>query len=227
MVKILILEDDRKMASELKLFLKNNGFNCEVVHDGGVFLNMDLGKFALYLLDINVPTLNGIEVCKRIRESNSLSPILMLTAYSSVSNKVQALNFGADDYLVKPFHLEELLARINALLRRSAREVKEEEDVIYTVDDLEVNISEMKVQRAGKQIELTPKEYKLLALLAKAKGRTVSKQVISEEVWDINFETGTNTIEVYINFLRTKIDKGFNSKLIHTRTGYGYYLKKI
>ncbi|WP_207531867.1 response regulator transcription factor [Desertivirga arenae] len=227
MKNILILEDDLKMASELKLFLNNNGFDTKVLNDGGELLSMDLKDFSLYLLDINVPTVNGIEVCKKIRETNSLSPILMLTAYSAVHHKVQALNFGADDYLVKPFHLDELLARVKALLRRSSRAVREEEDIIYKVDDLAVNVTEMKVQRGSKVIELTPKEYKLLELLAKARGRTVSKQVISEEVWDINFETGTNTIEVYINFLRTKIDKGFETKLIHTRPGYGYYLKKI
>jgi len=227
MVNILILEDDQKMASELKLFLNNNGFNCEIIHDSKPFLALDLKEFDFYLLDINVPTLNGIEVCKRIRETNRHSPILMLTAYSAVWHKVQALNFGADDYLVKPFHLEELLARIKALLRRTSLQAQTGEEVVYTIDDLVINASEMKVYRAGKEIGLTPKEYKLLELLAKAKGRTVSKQTISEEVWDINFETGTNTIEVYINFLRSKIDKGFDSKLIHTRTGYGYYLKQV
>lgn len=226
MTKILILEDDVKMALELKLFLGNKGFDCEIVHDGELFFNADLSRFSLYLLDINVPSLNGIEVCRKIRETNRQSPVLMLTAYGSVSYKVQALDYGADDYLVKPFHLDELLARIKALLRRTSLSPKENNEVIFKAGDLVIHSAEMRVFRAGQEIILTPKEYKLLELLAQAEGRTVSKQTIAEKVWDINFETGTNTIEVYINFLRSKIDKGFVTKLIHTRPGYGYYLKE-
>jgi DNA-binding response OmpR family regulator len=149
----------------------------------------------------------------------------MLTAYSDVQDKVQALNYGADDYLVKPFHLDELSARIKALLRRSAQPLQEP-DTIFQVADLVINTTEMKVSRGGKPITLTPKEYRLLELLAKQGGRTVSKQTIAEQVWDIHFETGTNTIEVYISFLRNKVDKGFDVPLIHTRAGYGYYLKE-
>ena len=226
MSNILLLEDDFKMASEIKLFLTNQNYNCDVVYDGMIALKQILHTtYDLYILDVNVPSVNGIEVCTRIRQTNGLTPILMLTAYSAVEDKVQALEHGADDYLVKPFHSEELLARIKALLRRGQHPQKET-DKIITVDDLVINATEMTVTRAGREISLTPKEYKLLELLAIAKGRTVSKQTIAEQVWDINFETGTNTIEVYISFLRNKIDKGFETSLIHTRPGYGYYLKE-
>lgn len=225
MQRILVLEDDYKMATELRLFFTNRGFNCDQVYDGNMFFKQtELTTYDMYILDVNVPGLNGMEVCKRIRQSNKSVPILMLTAYSAVEDKVTALESGADDYLVKPFHLEELLARVNALLRRSSNS-KVEDHQVYVIDDLTIVPAELKVTRAGKEIVLTPKEYKLLELLASADGRTVSKQTIATKVWDINFETGTNTIEVYINYLRNKVDKGFDRPLIHTRAGFGYYLK--
>ncbi|MBD0285388.1 MAG: response regulator transcription factor [Flavisolibacter sp.] len=226
MSTILLLEDDLKLASEVKSFLQRNEYNCAVVYDGLLFCQETAQRtYNLYILDINVPTLNGLEVCKRIRKVDKQTPILMLTAYGGVEDKVEALNIGADDYLVKPFHLDELLARIKALLRRSSEPQKT--DKIYLIADLEINAREKKVNRAGKEISLTPKEYKLLELLAQEQGRTLSKQIIAKQVWGINFETGTNTIEVYISFLRNKIDKGFEVPLIHTRAGYGYFLKEI
>jgi DNA-binding response OmpR family regulator len=226
MPSILLLEDDVKMAEELKKFLNNQGQECDVVYDGSIFFKqLNIASYDIYILDINVPSLNGLEVCKRIREKDGRIPILMLTAYSAVEDKVQALEYGADDYLVKPFHLDELMARIKALLRRGITPQKEAE-IVYEIADLTINATEMTAQRSGKTIALTPKEYKLLELLASAKGRTISKQTIAEQVWDIHFETGTNTIEVYISLLRNKIDKGFEYPLIHTRPGYGYYIKE-
>jgi DNA-binding response OmpR family regulator len=214
------------MAEELKKFLNNQGQECDVVYDGSIFFKqLNIASYDIYILDINVPSLNGLEVCKRIREKDGRIPILMLTAYSAVEDKVQALEYGADDYLVKPFHLDELMARIKALLRRGITPQKEAE-IVYEIADLTINATEMTAQRSGKTIALTPKEYKLLELLASAKGRTISKQTIAEQVWDIHFETGTNTIEVYISLLRNKIDKGFEYPLIHTRPGYGYYIKE-
>jgi len=225
MTKILILEDDHKMAAELRLFFNNRGHECDLVYDGGLFFKqLEIDKYDIYILDVNVPVMNGMEVCKRVRMTNKSTPILMLTAYSAVADKVNALEAGADDYLVKPFHLEELFARVNALLRRSSN-TQADHQQLYIIEDLTINVSESKVTRAGKEIVLTPKEYKLLELLASANGRTVSKQTIATKVWDINFETGTNTIEVYINYLRKKIDKGFDRSLIHTRAGFGYSLK--
>jgi DNA-binding response OmpR family regulator len=182
-----------------------------------------LKSYDLLILDINVPIINGIDVCKNTRAMGIKTPVMMLTAFSDIDNKVNALESGADDYLAKPFHFEELHARIKALLRRAKQNVEEFEKII--IADLEIIPETMQVYRSEKQIMLTPKEYKLLLALAKAKGKTLSKQVIAEEVWNINFETGTNTIEVYINFLRNKIDKDYTEKLIHTRPGFGYYLK--
>ncbi len=225
MPKILILEDDYKMGAELRQFFVNRDFACDQVYDGLLFFKqLELESYDLYILDVNVPGLNGLDVCKRVRQSNKAIPILMLTAYSAVDDKVTALEFGADDYLVKPFHLEELMARVNALLRRSAHSAIEEKH-LFQVEDLTINTADQKVTRGEKEIILTPKEYKLLELLASAQGRTVSKQTIASKVWDINFETGTNTIEVYINYLRNKVDKGFERPLIQTRAGFGYYLK--
>lgn len=225
-MRILLLEDDYKMSQEIQQYLNNQSYHCDVVYDGLVFLKQQkLNDYQLYILDINVPSLNGIEICKKIREEDKTTPILMLTAYSAIDDKVEALNYGADDYLVKPFHFEELNARLKALLRRTGANI-ESEDLSFKIADLEMFPLEMIVCRAGVPINLTPKEYKLLELLIKSKGRTVSKQTIAEDVWDINFETGTNTIEVYINFLRNKIDKGHDKKLIHTRPGYGYFLKE-
>ncbi len=225
-MKALLLEDDFILSNEIRTFLGKNGLTCEVVYDGAIFFKeIQHNSYDIYILDINVPSLNGLEVCKKIRQHDSSIPILMLTAYSGVQEKVEAFEYGADDYLVKPFHLDELLARVKALLRRRSSP-QQVEDLVYKVDDLEINASKMTVTRAGKLIDLTPKEYKLLELLARNNGRTVSKQAIAEQVWDLHFETGTNTIEVYISFLRNKIDKGFDTPLIHTRHGYGYYLKE-
>ncbi|MEI7677431.1 MAG: response regulator transcription factor [Bacteroidales bacterium] len=223
-MKILLLEDDFKLSSEIRIFLSGKQIDCDVVYDGNFFLKQTKNdNFDLYILDINVPGMNGVEVCSNIRQTDKVTPIMMLTAFGDVEDKVLAFDRGADDYLVKPFHFDELFVRIQSLLRRNLN--PQSGDEIISIEDLRINVSEMKVSRGGKEITLSPKEYQLLLLLAKAKGRTMSKQTISEKVWDINFETGTNTIEVYINFIRKKIDKDFDIKLIHTRPGYGYYLK--
>jgi len=224
MRKIIILEDDEKLANSICQFLETEGFACSIVGDGRQFAEqLKKHECDLYLLDINVPRYNGLKVCEEIRRWAKQIPILMLSAYIDVDTKIKALNAGADDYLVKPFHLEELLARIRALLRRTATDPG---TTVYKLADLVVDTVEKKVWRKNKLIPLTPKEYKLLELLIKADGATISKQRISEEVWDLNFETGTNTIEVYISFLRNKVDKGFSKPLIHTRPGFGYYLKE-
>lgn len=228
MNSILLLEDDFKMSSEIKLFFERNGFECEVVYDGSIFMKqLRTAPYDLYILDVNVPSMNGLEVCQTIRKTDPTTPILMLTAFNDVNDKVEALEFGADDYMVKPFHFDELLARVRALLRRGGNKQEEELDNSLQIANLKLDINDQKVYRGGKEISLTQKEYKLLELLANAKGRTINKQTIAEQVWDINFETGTNTIEVYINFLRNKIDKEYEPKLIHTRPGFGYYLKDI
>jgi DNA-binding response OmpR family regulator len=223
-MKILLLEDDFKLSSEIKLFLMEKEFDCDIVYDGNLFLRQSrTASYDLFILDINVPGINGLEVCSHIRMSDKSTPILMLTAFGQIEDKVLAFNSGADDYLVKPFHFDELYIRINSLLRRNLK--PQQSDDLLVIEDLQINVSAMKVARGQAEINLTPKEYQLLLLLAKARGKTVSKSTISDLVWDLNFETGTNTIEVYINFLRKKIDRNFEVKLIHTRPGFGYYLK--
>lgn len=224
MPHILLLEDDLVLSRETSLYLRQKGFDCDCVFEGEmVFRQLRNATYDVFLLDINVPKISGLDVCKQIRETDKTTPILMLTAYGDIQDKTDAFGFGADDYLTKPFLLDELLLRINSLLRRSTQPQQTNE--IITVEDLVINLTEMSVVRGAVAIELSPKEYQLLVFLAQAKGRVLSKSTIADQVWDIQFDTQTNTIEVYINFLRKKIDKNFTPKLIHTRLGYGYYLK--
>jgi DNA-binding response OmpR family regulator len=220
----LLLEDDPVLSKEIKSFLSSKNIDCETVFDGEIFFRQTKNnEYDIFLLDINVPKINGLDVCKQVRETNKYTPIIMLTAYGDIQDKTDAFGFGADDYLVKPFHFEELFLRITSLLRRST--TPQDADNIIIIDDLEINTTEMKVMRKEGLIDLTPKEYQLLLILAKAKGRTLSKQHIAEQIWDVHLDSNMNTIEVYINFLRKKIDRNHEIKLIHTRPGFGYYLK--
>ena len=224
MHNILILEDDNILSKEIKGFLTKHGFVCTCVYDGSLVVKQfRLNSFDLVILDINVPGINGLEVCKKLREEDSKVPILMLTAFSEVDDKVTAFNNGADDYLVKPFYFFALLVRIKSLLRR--KEIPQNQNNIRTIGDLEIDLTEMKVFRKKEEINLSPKEFKLLCLLAKSEGKVLSKNKIADELWDAHIETNQNTIEVYINFLRKKIDKNHDTKLIHTKVGYGYYIK--
>ncbi|MBC7523827.1 MAG: response regulator transcription factor [Flavobacterium sp.] len=222
-MKALLLEDDPILSKEVISFLKTMSIDCDAVFDGDLFLKqIKITNYDIFLLDINVPKLNGLDVCKKVRESNSDVPILMLTAYRDIQDKMDAFTVGADDYLVKPFHFDELYMRIMALLRRSG--LPQDKKEFLVIKDLEIDIKEAKVKRNGISIDLTPKEYQLLLILANAKGKILSKQAIAEQIWDIQFESNMNTIEVYINFLRKKIDKEHPEKLILTRSGFGYYL---
>ena len=223
-MRILLLEDDLILSAELSKFLEDNNFDVKRVYDGNLFLSeVKQNNYELFLLDINVPKTNGLEVCEKIREEDKNTPIIMISAYGDLSDKKDAFNRLADDYLVKPFQFEELLMRMNSLIRRRSSDKNVSEKVI-TIEDLKINKTEQKVFRKGKEIILTVKEFQLLLLLAENPGKTFSKQQISEMVWQHNFNTNTNTVEVYINFLRKKIDKGFDVKLIHTRSGFGYFL---
>jgi len=222
--KILLLEDDEKLAFEIQKYFTNKNFFLQIAYDGLMMLkHINNMRYDIYILDINTPIINGLEVCKKIREEDKLTPVIMLTAFGEVSDKVEALKIGADDYVVKPFDFDELTARVDALLRRSNKPQNEAD--IITIANLKINLSSKKVSRGDKPIELSPKEFKLLEVLSKAGGNTVSKQTIYENLWDNNFDLGTNAIGVYINFLRNKIDKDFETKLIHTRPGFGYYLQ--
>jgi DNA-binding response OmpR family regulator len=222
-MKILLLEDDFTLSKEISAFFTTKGFECFPYYDGTLLLKKYFPyDYDLIVLDINVPGKNGIEVCKGIREVDKKTPIIMLTAFSEIEDKVSSFDNGADDYLVKPFHFKELYARISSLLRR--KEIPQQTDKKIIIQDLEILEDDMKIFRSGEEIKLTPKEFKLILILAHAKGKVLSKQFIAEKLWDYHIETNQNTIEVYINFLRKKIDKDHETKLIRTKVGYGYYL---
>jgi DNA-binding response OmpR family regulator len=220
-MKILLIEDEKELTRTLKKGLKEAGYNVDVVYDGdsGVSLAVT-GEYDCIILDYRLPKLNGLEVCREIRRNKVNTPILMLTVVDSVEMKVQCLDAGADDYLTKPFSFSELLARIRALTRRSRSGSS-----IIQVEDLILNPSSRTVTRGGKKIYLTPREYDLLYFLLVNQGRVVTRMEIAENVWGINFDRGTNYVDVYINYLRKKIDYGFSKKLIHTVRGVGYVLK--
>jgi len=222
-MKILLLEDDFTLSKEIAVFFASKEFECVPYYDGTLLLRKYFPyEYDLIILDINVPGINGIEVCKKIREVDKKTPIIMLTAFSEIEDKLASFDNGADDYLVKPFHFDELYARILSLLRR--KEVPQQVEKKIIIQDLEILEDDMKVFRSGEEIKLTPKEFKLILILAQAKGKVLSKQFIAEKLWDYHIETNQNTIEVYINFLRKKIDKDHETKLIRTKIGYGYYL---
>ena len=173
-------------------------------------------------MDINIPHKSGFELCKEFRAIKKSIPIIMLSAMGEINDKMEAFKLGVDDYMVKPFHFDELFARLKVFLKRA--DLKDE-DVKIVVDDLEIDFRNKTAVRAGVTVNLTAKEFTLLVLLARNRGKVISKQEILEKVWDLSFDTGTNTIEVYISFLRNKLDKPFETKLIHTKPGFGYYIK--
>jgi two-component system copper resistance phosphate regulon response regulator CusR len=221
--RILLVEDEAKLAQIIKDELSRVGYKVDIASDGNEALKLfNQHEYAVALLDINVPSKSGLVLCKEFRESNKKVSIIMLTAVGEIQDKIEAFNTGADDYLVKPFHFDELFARVKVLLKRA--EPASEENKIF-VEDLIIDFRNKTVERAGVNINLTAKEFTLLVLLSRNKERVISKQEILEKVWDLSFDTGTNTIEVYISFLRNKVDKPFERKLIHTKPGFGYFIK--
>lgn len=227
MFKIGLAEDDLKIAGLIKTGLEEQGYLVTIVSNGEEALQtFKETDFNLVILDVMMPGINGIAVCKSLRSGNKDLPILMLTALGSIDDKVTGLNSGADDYLVKPFHFKELLARIEALLRRQhVAAGQDKDDHLLSFDDISLNTYSKEVKRGGILIELTAKEHTLLELFLRNPNRLLSRQYIAENAWDISFDTGTNVIDVYVNFLRNKIEKGFSRKLIHTKIGMGYILK--
>lgn len=222
-MRILVVEDEKKIADFIKRGLKEEGYAVDVAYDGeeGLFLART-NEYDMLLLDLMLPKLDGISLCRKLKASNILTPVIMLTAKDTVRDKVVGLDSGADDYLTKPFAFEELLARIRAILRKSDSHVT----TTLKVSDLELDLITHKVKRGDKDIELTAKEYSLLEYMMRNTGTIVTRTMISEHVWDIDFDTFTNVIDVYINYLRNKIDSGFRKKLIHTVRGRGYILKE-
>ncbi len=223
-MKILVIEDEPKVASFIKQGLEEQSNNVTVAYDG--FFGHKLAtenEFDVIVLDLMIPYINGLDLCKKLREEGIKTPILILTALGSTDDKVTGLETGADDYMVKPFEFKELVARIRALSKRFTDTVQLPK--ILKVADLEMNLDEKSVKRGGKYIDLTAKEFSLLEFLLRNKNRVVSRAEISEKVWDIHFDTGTNVIDVYVNFLRKKVDKEFDRKLIQTMVGMGYVIK--
>jgi len=229
MKKILLVEDESHVVSFIRKGLTEEGFEVSVALDGGTGLRMfHGGTFDVIILDIMLPDITGLEVCKAIREQDKLTPILFLTALGTAENVAIGLDSGADDYLVKPFKFIELVARIRTLLRRmeltTGMEAKEEH--IFRAGDLELNDDTKAVTRDGREISLTSTEYRLLHFLLRNKGRVVSRVDILEDVWGVNFDMGTNVVDVYVNYLRKKMDNGYDDKLIHTVIGMGYALRE-
>lgn len=224
-IKILLVEDEKKIAATLRKGLEEQGYYVQEAYDGTIGEKLFLTSiFDFVILDINIPGINGYTLSRIIRQHNQSIPILMLTALGAVDDKLEGFDAGADDYLVKPFEFKELLARIKTLLKRSGRGFPAGN--MLRIADLEMNLDSKEVTRGGRKIILTAKEFQLLEYLIRNKGRVVSRADIAERVWDIGFDTGTNIIDVYINFLRKKIEKDFPVKLIHTHIGMGYILKE-
>ncbi|MBF0571671.1 MAG: response regulator transcription factor [Candidatus Omnitrophica bacterium] len=222
-MRILVIEDEVKIAQFIKRGLKEEGYAVDVVNDGeeGHFL-LSSNEYDAIILDLMLPKVDGLTLCRTLRTEGNQTPIIMLTAKDAVKDKVKGLDSGADDYLPKPFAFEELLARVRVLLRKKDGRVQTQ----LKVDDLSLDLLTHKVIRADREIDLTVKEYALLEYLMRNAGNIVTRTMISEHVWDINFDTFTNVIDVYINYLRNKIDSGFDNKMIHTVRGKGYLLKK-
>jgi len=221
--KILIVEDEPKVAGFIKQGLEESNFIAEIAYDGSMGKAMALSnKYDLIILDINLPLINGFVLVKLIRENDQQVPVLMLTALGGIEEKVKGFSSGADDYLLKPFEFEELIVRINALLKRS--KFQSLPGRILMIEDLELDRDKKKVSRGGKQIELSAKEFLLMEYFMINKDRVISRLELTDKIWGITFDTGTNVVDVYINFLRKKMDNGFHVKLIHTRPGYGYIL---
>jgi len=224
-MKLLIVEDEPHLLSILRKGFAEQNNEVSVALDGKTALEMIYNyNFDVVVLDVMLPEINGIEICRRLRASKNFVPVLLLTALGTSENIVTGLNAGADDYLVKPFKFGELEARVHALHRRAHQDT-EKIDVII-ISDLEINAKAKTVKREGELIVLTAKEFKLLYYLAKNKDIIVSRDQILDNVWDINFDMNTNVVDVYINYLRKKVDKPFATKLIHTIKGLGYVIKQ-
>lgn len=226
MLKVLLVEDEVNVASFIQRGLSEAGYEVTVAMDGAMGYSLaSAHEFAIILLDVMLPGMNGLEVCRKLREANRNMPVLMLTALGSTENVVTGLDSGADDYLVKPFKFAELQARIRSLTRRSFSS-SEKVDLLF-MDDLQVNTTAKTVQRGGRAITLTATEYRLLEFMLKNQRKVLSRMEILEHVWGIDFNMGTNVVDVYVNYLRKKLDKGGASPLIHTVIGMGYIMKEV
>lgn len=223
-MKVLLIEDDPKISSFVKIGLESHDFTVDVAFDSPLGERLSTTrKYDVIIIDIIIPGISGFELCRNIRNRNILTPVLMLTSLDSLDDKLKGFESGADDYLVKPFSFQELLARIKALSRRYKSEIVRP---VLKAGGLEVDSITRKVKREGKEINLTATEYKILELLLENKDKVFDRIQIAEKIWGFSFNTGTNIIDVHINSLRKKIDREFEPKLIHTRKGFGYVLSE-
>jgi len=221
-MKILVVEDEKKTAAYLRKGLSESGFVVDVAGHGEDGLHLALrGDYDLLILDVMLPQREGWSVLSELRGSGKQTPVLFLTARDSVQDRVKGLELGADDYLVKPFAVSELLARVRSILRRGPSRQPE----TLRVADLELDLLRHRASRGGKRLELTPKEFSLLSLLARRAGEVLSRTLIAEQVWDMNFDSDTNVVDVHVRRLRAKVDDPFHRKLIHTVRGVGYVLE--
>ena len=221
-MRILVVEDEKKVAGFIKKGLEEETYAVDVAYDGEEGFHLaTLNQYDMIILDLMLPKMDGLEVLTQLRDKKINTPILLLTAKDSVEDKVTGLNKGADDYLTKPFAFSELLARARSLLRRGQAETK----TVLQVGDLMLDLVSHKVNRNGEEIELTGKEYSLLEYFMRNEGKVLTRTMIAEHVWDYNFDTFTNVIDVYVNHLRKKIDKKYPDKLLHTLRGVGYVMR--
>ena len=225
-IKILLIEDEKKIADTLCKGLKELDYHVETAYDGKIGLRLfESGLFNLVITDINLPGINGYDVAKIIRSRNQHIPIIMLTALGTTADKIEGFDAGADDYIVKPFEFKELLVRIRALLKRTMNQQLPSGNIL-SIANLHLNVDSKEVLRDDKSITLTAKEFQLLEYLMRNRNRVISRADIAEKVWDLDFDTKTNVIDVYVNYLRKKIDSNYEPKLVHTVIGMGYVLKE-
>ncbi len=224
-MRILLIEDEVKTIQSLRQGLEEHHWSVDIAYDGDTGRRLaNQNEYDVLVSDIIIPGINGLELCRQLRRDGVKAPILLLSALSETDDKVTGLEAGADDYLTKPFEFREFMARIKALARRPAAVLQTDQGM--RLADLELNPETKMVRRAGKIINLTPREFALLECFMRHPGKVLSKTEIAEKVWDVDFDTGTNVVEVYVNYLRNKLDKGYSQRLIHTLFGQGYVLKE-
>jgi two-component system copper resistance phosphate regulon response regulator CusR len=225
MIKILLIEDEPKTVQSLKQGLEENNYDVSIAYDGHMGKQLALAHtYQLIVSDIIIPGINGLDLCRELRAQGIQTPILMLTALSTTDDKLNGFEAGADDYLPKPFDFKEFLARVKALIKRSNQTILDAQ--ILKFADLEMDLNSSLVSRAGQMIHLTSKEFQLLEYFLRNQEKVISKAEIAENIWEVEDENSSNLIEVYVNYLRKKVDKGFSSKLIHTQFGMGYILRQ-
>jgi len=220
-MKILIVEDEPKVASFIKKGLEESNYEAEIAYDGLSAYKLAIQyQYDLFILDVIIPGISGLDLCQKLKMQYPDIPILMLTALGTTDDKLIGFDAGADDYMIKPFEFRELLARLKVLLKTANKVSDQSNKLVF--GDLELDLNRKTVKRGTAQMELTAKEFSLIEYFMRNSGRVLSRNDIAEKVWDVRFDSGTNVVDVYVNFLRKKIDKGFDKKLIHTKVGFGY-----